>query len=76
MSMGVRDIMNRVLPIGPGNMSACCNYNYQILDKYCASQRTVSGRCLHVLGYVRYVCMYVHVYMCWAMYSMYVRYFS
>jgi ATP-binding cassette subfamily A (ABC1) protein 3 len=40
VSMGVRDIMNRVLPIGPGNMSACCNYNYQILDKYCASQRT------------------------------------
>ena len=38
-----RDIMEGVSLIGPSNMSACCGYNYQILDKYCASLDKVSS---------------------------------
>ena len=36
------DIMNGVSTIGPSNMTDCCSYDYQILDKYCASLDTVS----------------------------------
>ena len=36
------EIMNGVPTIGPGNMTDCCSYDYQILDKYCASLDTVS----------------------------------
>ena len=43
MTDTINEMINNTALINSSNINSCCNYKYQLLDKYCASRTMVSN---------------------------------